>query len=349
LTIHFFINAIIMLQRILSCLTALTVIISTPLTAQSVYIAPSSNIYISASTVFSADSMVLIPSAAFNITGANSETKNASVTHTTSNPYIKRVYHWLNTTLPFSGTIALYYLDNELNGLAENTLTLNVHNGTQWNAFTTGVTRDGVNNIVTTTGLASLSLNELTLAGLSSPLPVIITSFNAACNNSRTTLNWQTAQESGSKQFEVQHSEDGFSWAMADRVAATGNSNTLHNYSLTLSNTTANGFYRIVEYDLNGRTVTSSIIPSSCSSPELFRLYPNPVSTATILTVHLNAPATINLKLYDAIGVVVKIVRQNLPAGNNQLTLDMKPFTAGMYQLSAQWDNTTRTTRIIKQ
>src|SRR5947209_9043476 len=173
-----FINAFVMLQKILRLITVF-IIASNPSNGQGIYIAPTSNIFITAGTIFSADSLVLTPSAAFNFTGENAETRNATVTHLSSDPYIKRVYHLLNTSAPFTGDIAIYYLDNELNGIAENTLTLNVHNGTRWTAFTTGVTREGGSNVVTTTGLTNLSLNELTLARLSSPLPVEFTFFNA--------------------------------------------------------------------------------------------------------------------------------------------------------------------------
>jgi len=338
-----------MLQKLLLILTALTVLAGNTSKAQSVYMAPSSNIFISAATIFSADSMVLIPSSAFTITGPNTEIKDAAVTHSTSNPYIKRVYHLLNTTAPFTGSIAVYYLDNELNGLAENTLTLNVHNGTAWNAFTTGVTRDGVNNVITTTGLTNLSLNELTLAGLSSPLPVVFTFFNASCNNGSVTLSWQTAQETNSKEFEIQNSLNGNSWAVSNTIPAAGNSTTLHNYNYTVVNASANSLYRIVENDWNGRKVISFVIRSSCASPELFAVYPNPLRTAAIVSIHLITAAALNLKLYNATGALVKMIHQDLPAGNNQIIVDMEGFTPGMYQLSAQWDHTTKTARIIKE
>ena len=135
--------------------------------SQGIYISPSANLFISGGTIFSTDSLVIVPSRDFNITGENAQTKNAAITHPSGNPYIKRVFHFLNTTSPFTGNISIYYLDGELNGLAENALTLNVHNGAVWNAYTTGVTRDGVNNVVNTTGLSNIMLNELTLAGLS--------------------------------------------------------------------------------------------------------------------------------------------------------------------------------------
>jgi hypothetical protein len=130
---------------------------------QGVYIASGSNLYIGSGATVSLDSLVLKPSAGFNLTGLRREYRNTAVVHALSRTYIKRVYHFSTTTPAFSGALSVYYKDGELNGIAEPALTLNVHNGTSWNTYTSGVLRNGTTNVVTTT-LASVALNELTLA-----------------------------------------------------------------------------------------------------------------------------------------------------------------------------------------
>ena len=132
--------------------------------SQGVSITSGSNLYIGAGATVSLDSLVLKPTTNFNLTGLRREYRNTAVVHTLSRPYIKRVYHFSTTTPAYSGAISIYYRDAELNTIAESALTLNIHNGTTWNVYTTGVTRNSTSNYVTTTGLSSVPLNELTLA-----------------------------------------------------------------------------------------------------------------------------------------------------------------------------------------
>jgi Secretion system C-terminal sorting domain len=316
-----------------------------------IYLSSGSNLFISSGTVFSTDSLSLLPSINFNLTGQNSETKNVTLTHLSANPYIKRVFNFLNTTIPFTVDVTIYYQDAELNGIAENVLTLNVHNGTAWNAYSTGVTRDGVNNFVTTPGLSNIELNELTLASLSSPLPVNFTLFNALCITGGVTLTWKTAQEFNSKNFEVQRSADGRSWQAIASVNAAGNSSTERSYTYTDNRAAANSLYRIAEYDINGRSSISFTLRSSCASSDLLAVYPNPVHNAALINIKVNAAAaaTVSLRLYDTKGTLVKTMEANLFPGNNQLLLDIKGLANGSYLLTTKWGNNIKQTAIIKQ
>lgn len=316
----------------------------------SLYISPGSNLSISSGTVFSTDSLSLVPSVNFNITGVNSETKNALVTHATSNPYIKRVFHFLANTTSFSGGITIYYQDAELNGIAENVLTLNVHNGTAWNAYTTGITRDATNNFVTSSGLSNIVLNELTLAGLSAPLPVNFILFNASCITSGIKLTWKTAQEFNSNNFEVQRSADAVTWQPIKSITAAGNSNTERSYSFTDNSSVTNSFYRIVEYDIDGKSTISFTLRSSCVSAESFAVYPNPVHDAALIKINVNVAATtVSLLLYDSKGALVKMMKTGLVQGNNRLQLNMRELANGWYHLITSWGNTVKEATIIKE
>jgi hypothetical protein len=152
---------------ILICLFAL---LAGSALAQGVTIKSGSNLFISSGTTVSLDSLVLRPTSNFNITGVNSEIRGTTVVHALSKPYIKRVYRFGATTPLFNGAISIYYRDAELNAISESVLTLNMHNGSSWNAYTSGITRNSASNFVTTTGLSSVALNELTLASNTAPL-----------------------------------------------------------------------------------------------------------------------------------------------------------------------------------
>ena len=135
--------------------------------AQSQFLKVSSgtNLTILNGTTFSSDGLMLIPSANFTLSNTTLS-KSATVIHQSFNNYISRVYQFSNISNPFSGAIKINYADgSELNGNAENTLSLNIFNGTAWIPYVASV-RDTLNNFVLAKGLNALTLNEVTLAAL---------------------------------------------------------------------------------------------------------------------------------------------------------------------------------------
>lgn len=139
------------------------------LQAQILTVSPGSDLTIKQGTIFSADSLILTPSADFTLSNLKLN-KNSTVIHTLSKPYIGRVYQFTNTTNPFSGTVQINYRDAELKGINENNLALNIFNGTAWNAYT-ATSRNTASNFVVTSGLNAVPFNELTLG--TCPPPVI--------------------------------------------------------------------------------------------------------------------------------------------------------------------------------
>lgn len=313
------------------------------------YISPGTDLFIGAGTVFSTDSLVFIPSANFTISGQNTITRNSTVTHPTFNPYIQRVFPLLSIPSAYSGTISIYYRDSELNSIPENALTLNIHNGTSWTAYNSNVTRDGVNNVVTTTALSSISLSELALAHLSSPLPLRYTLFNALCIANKIRLAWKTAQEFNTSIFEIERSADGRTWQSIGSVPAAGSSVSELSYSWIDDQPITNGFYRIAAHDIDGRKHYSSVIRVSCSLPDLFAVYPNPVQHAATINIAVTEAALANLRLYDAKGSLIKQSQTNLMQGINVLQLDMRNLPAGTYNLTAQWKNVIKAVKLIKE
>src|SRR5258705_3694968 len=138
--------------------------------SQILNIAAGTNLTIQSGTTFRADSLTLIPSADFVITNTTLS-KSTTVIHTSVNPYIKMVYQFSNITNPYTGAVQINYDDAELNGIPEAQLTLNIHNGTTAWIYYPASNRDAVNNFVLSNGVIIGSINELTLAHLSTPLP----------------------------------------------------------------------------------------------------------------------------------------------------------------------------------
>lgn len=92
------------------------------------------------------------------------------------------------------------------------------------------------------------------------PLPVNITTFTATRSGDAALLQWQTAQEQNSKDFDVQRSIDGVHYTSIGQVDAAGNSSSPRNYSFTdASPATGLNYYRLSETDLDGKSMYSPV------------------------------------------------------------------------------------------
>jgi hypothetical protein len=296
--------------------------------AQLIKVTAGTDLTILSGTIFKVENLTLTPSANFTISN-NTLNKFTTVTHTSSNPYIARVYRFTSNTNPFSGSVQINYTDGaELNSIAESALTLNIHNGTTWN-FYPATTRDGTNNFVLTNGVTSTGLNELTLAG-SAALPLAWLSFTATKQNQTALLKWATTQEQNTRNFSVQHSSNGFNWSGIGLLPATGNSNITSNYNYVHNNPiTGINYYRILQTDIDNRNSYSVIRTLKFTkTDEPFIITGNPV-TDDVLTVQVNT--SINLALYSADGKL--LWQEQVNAGTKNI--DVSRYAKGTYLLKA--------------
>ena len=282
----------------------------------------------SGTTVF-ADSLTLIPSADITISN-NTLSKSTTVIHSSSNPYISRVYQFTNTTPAFSGSIQINYRDGaELNGIAENALTLNIDNGTNWAAYP-ATTRDGTHHFVVTSGISNVALHELTLANQLTPLPLTWLSFTATKQNQTALLKWATTQELNTHNFTVQHSTNGINWAGIGLLPATGSSNSASNYNyIHTSPVSGINYYRILQTEMDNRYSYSAIRTLKFTkNDEPFTIIGNPV-TNDVLTVQVNIATS--LALYTADGKL--LWQEQVNAGTK--TINVSRYAKGAYLLHA--------------
>lgn len=234
----------------------------------------------------------------------------------------------LNATLNFK------YFDAELNGLIESSLSLwksaNTFNWTD-QGFTR---RSAVTNYVEKSGVNDFS--RWTLSNPGNALPVLFVLFNVKCNNNKVDINWKTAAEQNSSHFEVERSESGNSWTSIGTVPAAGNSSSERSYSFT-DNTPLSfpAFYRIAEFDLDGRAQYTSIIKNDCRQTDTWKLWPNPVQDQLFIAINSPVATNMTINLYDAKGSLVKQQQRSILPGNNQLSIDMSKLAKGMYHITA--------------
>jgi hypothetical protein len=231
----------------------------------------------------------------------------------------------LNATLRFQ------YFDGELNGLDENGLALYTRDdGVHWEdqGFTS---RNTSTDYTEKTGIASFS--HLTLSSVNNALPLHFLLFATRCDGNSVVVLWKTAQEENTSHFIIESSTDGARWNNIGNVPSTGNGNTTgeNSYSFTDNNPLQNGYYRVASYDADGRVQYTSLLRTSCSSMELFKIWPNPATDVLNISVSSAANSGATIKLFDSKGALVKQRAVNLVQGNNLLSIDVKGLAAGLY------------------
>ena len=170
-------------------------------------------------------------------------------------------------------------------------------------------------------------------------LPVHFITFNAQCNNDNVLLKWKTSSEINVSRYDIQRSTNGTSWTVIGSVKASTTPGLENNYSYTDNSPVSNSFYRIAEYDIDGRISYTVVEKSSCDSKDGFMLWPNPVSQNLNISIIAQNNSDATIKIFDNKGALVKVYNNALLRGSNRLTLDIGRFTKGLYQVVMTWDN----------
>lgn len=277
--------------------------------------------------------------------GHQSQVNNASSGNSILRYY--DIFPLNNTSL--NATLRLNYFDGELNANNENSLALfKSDDGVNWS--NQGFTSIDANaNFVERTGISSFS--RWTLFSDNNVLPVRFIAFNASCKGDNVELTWKTAQEQNSSHFKVEKSEDGIRWTAIGNQPAAGNSASERIYSFTVNQPVQNSFYRIAEYDVNGRVQYTNVIHSSCIVTDLFTLWPNPTHDVVFINIVGANESEGLIKVFDSKGALVNVQKTAISRGSNLIRVDMKSKPIGVYSLAVYWDNgqSKKTIQVIRQ
>jgi Secretion system C-terminal sorting domain len=234
------------------------------------------DLYISSGTEFSSDGLSLTPSAGFSFNGV-ALSKGTTVSHSTSNTYVSRVYQFSSNTPAFTGTIRFYYDDAELNGLNELSLRVNGHNGTVWQSFSSN-SNNTTSNYVQTNSITSTVLNELTLADAFSTLPLKWGLISAYRHGQSVKIIWNTLQENNVQHFEVERSTDGLHWNSVINGVTARNGGVSARYDETdVAYSSQRLYYRIKQVDMDGHFTYSMVaLVNEEKQMNMLTIYPNP-------------------------------------------------------------------------
>jgi hypothetical protein len=182
-------------------------------------------------------------------------------------------------------------------------------------------------NIPPVTGLAFIVTYTPTEVNISTTvvLPIELRSFSAKANRNRTTLNWQTANETNVKNFDIEKSLDGTFFSKIKEVKA---NNTPSVYQALDDNFTESAYYRLKINDLDGKTDYSKIVFVEKGKGQKLQLFPNPVKDKlTIL-----GPSKDEFKITDLLG---RIILRGILL-DNQTDIDVSKMPSGLYLLQTK-------------
>lgn len=289
------------------------------------------SMFVNIGTVFSVDSLVLIPTEGLNLGG--NYVMNVEHVAVPGSPTgsIERKYVF-NSPVNFSGSVGVIYKPSELNGNTESLLEV-ANSMSDESAFVTftGSTRDlGMHYV--SKDVADLDISMLTLVNGQSALPVTLTAFNAAKAENGVRLTWNTTQEANSDFFEIQHSTNGKAWRALDQIRAAGDSKVQNDYSFLHADPNGgDNLYRLKMVDRDKAFSYSQVRQILWDGMTALTVFPNPASDK----LEVSAKRSIlieKLKILDSEGTLVKeidasgkpIALQGLGAGHYVLKVIYK-------------------------
>jgi trimeric autotransporter adhesin len=166
-------------------------------------------------------------------------------------------------------------------------------------------------------------------------LPIVLTRFTGNQLKDDIQLNWTTAQEINTNYFDIEHSMDGNHFEKTGMVYSRyQNSSTATNYTFTdLSPENGIHFYRLKQFDLDGKYRYSNIIPVlfDQSIVNTIKINPNPVNSILNIDITASENAEILCRIYKADGREVRSLTAALVRGKNNITTDVSGLANGSY------------------
>jgi len=212
---------------------------------------------IKSGTVFSADSLVLMPGADFTL-ASNTIQESAAPSDIAPAPGINRQYNF-GSQITFTGTIQLYYQPTELNGNLESTLQYaDSVTGSSWIQQPTSTVNTSLHYVQFVASAAPFIAS--TASGPATDLAISLVSFTGNWSQQYPALQWVVDQTGGAVTFSILRSTDGTSWNTIGTVSGPDN-NGLDNYQFSDINPPAqNMYYRIELIQPSGKISYSNIV-----------------------------------------------------------------------------------------
>lgn len=146
------------------------------------------------------------------------------------------------------------------------------------------------------------------------PLPVTLLYFNTFQENEHIRLNWATANEINSDEFQIQRSLDGINFKMIQSIKAAGNSNQKVTYEgIDPFPVSGVSYYQLLQTDINGEFEIFGPQMIDYDPIESIKIFPTVLDIGDVLTISGSLEEKIEIEIYTLTGRLIK----KLHVGNN--------------------------------
>ena len=199
-------------------------------------------------------------------------------------------------------------------------------------------------------GLSSVDSSRI-FPSCGGPLPLTLNSFSVSSQNRVNLLRWITSDEINLRNFEIERSYDGVNF----QKIGTENARTtagIHSYEFRDDNF-LDGYiyYRLRMVDNDNKFSYSFIVRvfSGTKTNNEITISPNPFKNDFLLGASFKEGGNVTIRIIDAKGAVVKVIKENVNPGFNSFTIDkLGNLGKGVYFLELIQGTETRKSKLIK-
>ena len=176
----------------------------------------------------------------------------------------------------------------------------------------------------------------------SGTLPLQWLNFTGTLVNKKVLLEWLTANEILTSRFDIERSSNGISFNKIGQVSAVGNTGKNNNYNFfDESPLFGNNYYRIKEFDKNGKFIYSNVIQVNNTSTDYVIISPNPARD------YVEIRTEKEMEKFDLINSEGKVVKSFKASANRKYSLE--GITRGLYFIRLVINHEIKTYKIVIQ
>jgi len=183
-------------------------------------------------------------------------------------------------------------------------------------------------------------------------LSVNLLSFTGSKSASDNLVQWTTAAETNTRQFDVEYSTDGTSFTHIATITAQGTGTGTKDYSYLHQQVHEKpAYYRLKIIDNDGKYSYSEIIVIKRGKTQysVEQVYPNPFDKKMTVSIESPSVSIVELTLSDISGKTVRNLSANVKAGNNKIELaELDNLAPGLYILRIRNDEFSSSLRLMK-
>lgn len=197
---------------------------------------------------------------------------------------------------------------------------------------------------------ADRPLPSLTTAAV---LPIRISDFTVKPDGKSVKVEWTTASEQNNDRFEIERSSDGRAWKVIATVKGSGTTSQARHYQ-AYDNLPLKGmnYYRIKQYDLNGKSFISDVrsIRMLIENNGLLSVYPNPARSVINFSLRDFSGSNVVATLTNNSGKIIHQETIRNFQANAKYTLNIKQQPApGIYILQIKGEGLAEAIKVVVQ